>query len=46
MRTTLPLLAILHAKEVPSDKGGTMFADMAAAYAALPDGAADRNSPA
>jgi taurine dioxygenase len=32
----LPLLAILHAKEVPSDKGGTMFADMAAAYAALP----------
>jgi len=33
----LPLLAILHAKEVPSEKGGTMFADMAAAYAALPD---------
>jgi taurine dioxygenase len=32
----LPLLAILHAKEVPSEKGGTMFADMAAAYAALP----------
>ena len=32
----LPLLAILHAKEVPSDKGGTMFTDMGAAYAALP----------
>jgi taurine dioxygenase len=32
----LPLLAILHAKQVPSEKGGTMFADMAAAYAALP----------
>ncbi len=33
----LPLLAILHAKEVPSEKGGTMFADMGAAYQALPD---------
>lgn len=32
----LPLLAMLHAKQVPSEKGGTMFADMAAAYAALP----------
>ena len=32
----LPLLAILHAKEVPSEKGGTMFADMGAAYEALP----------
>src|SRR5579863_3617919 len=32
-----PLLAILHAKEVPSEKGGTMFADMRAAYAALPE---------
>jgi taurine dioxygenase len=32
----LPLLAILHAKEVPSEKGGTMFADMTAAYDALP----------
>jgi len=31
----LPLLAILHAKEVPSEKGGTMFADMRAAYDAL-----------
>jgi taurine dioxygenase len=30
-----PLLAILHAKEVPSRKGGTMFADMRAAYDAL-----------
>jgi len=33
----LPLLAILHAKEVPSEKGGTMFTNMAAAYAALPE---------
>ena len=33
----LPLLAILHAKQVPASKGGTMFADMAAAYAALPE---------
>jgi taurine dioxygenase len=32
-----PRLAILHAKEVPNDKGGTMFADMRAAYDALPD---------
>ena len=31
-----PLLAVLHAKEVPSEKGGTMFANMRAAYAALP----------
>lgn len=31
----LPLLAILHAKEVPSEKGGTMFADMRAAYESL-----------
>ncbi len=33
----LPLLAILHAKEVPSEKGGTMFADMRAAYDTLPN---------
>jgi alpha-ketoglutarate-dependent taurine dioxygenase len=32
-----PRLAILHALEVPSSKGGTMFADMCAAYDALPD---------
>jgi taurine dioxygenase len=30
-----PILAILHAKEIPSEKGGTMFADMRAAYDAL-----------
>jgi taurine dioxygenase len=33
----LPLLAILHAKEVPSAQGGTLFADMRAAYARLPE---------
>ena len=32
----LPLLAMLHALEVPSRKGGTMFANMQAAYDALP----------
>jgi taurine dioxygenase len=32
----LPLLAILHAKEVPAEKGGTLFTDMSAAYATLP----------
>src|SRR5262247_2076548 len=31
----LPLLAMLHAKEVPSEKGGTLFADMRAAYDTL-----------
>jgi taurine dioxygenase len=30
-----PRLAILHAKEVPASKGGTMFADMRAAHDAL-----------
>jgi taurine dioxygenase len=38
----LPLLAILHAKEVPSEKGGTMFADMRAAYDALPSAMRER----
>src|SRR6266478_5669068 len=33
----LPRLAILHALEVPSAKGGTMFADMRAAYDSLPE---------
>ena len=33
----LPRLAILHALELPSAKGGTLFADMRAAYDALPE---------
>jgi len=33
----LPLLAILHALEIPAAKGGTIFADMCAAYDALPE---------
>jgi taurine dioxygenase len=33
----LPRLAILHALEVPNDKGGTIFADMRAAYDELPE---------
>jgi taurine dioxygenase len=37
-----PILAILHAKEIPSSKGGTMFADMRAAYDALPTTMKDR----
>src|SRR5262249_47652790 len=39
-----PILAILHAKEIPSSKGGTMFADMRAAYDALPKTMKDRLS--
>lgn len=38
----LPLLAMLHALEVPSYKGGTMFADMSGAYDALPPAMKDR----
>jgi taurine dioxygenase len=38
----LPLLAILHALEVPLQKGGTIFADMCAAYEALPQAMKDR----
>ena len=40
----LPILAILHAKEIPSSKGGTMFADMSAAYGALSSAMKDRLS--
>ena len=40
----LPLLAILHALEVPAAKGGTMFADMRAAYDALPEAMKQRLS--
>jgi taurine dioxygenase len=37
-----PRLAILHALEIPSAKGGTMFADMRAAYDALPEATKER----
>jgi len=36
-REQLPKLAMLHSLEVPSQKGGTMFTDMRAAYDALPE---------
>src|SRR5690242_15782918 len=38
----LPLLAMLHALEIPATKGGTMFTDMCAAYDALPQTMKDR----
>jgi taurine dioxygenase len=38
----LPRLAILHAVEVPAEKGGTMFANMCAAYDALPPAMKER----
>ena len=40
----LPLLAMLHALEIPATKGGTMFADMRAAYDGLPQAMKDRLS--
>jgi taurine dioxygenase len=39
-----PILAILHAKEIPATKGGTLFADMRAAYDALPTSMKERLS--
>jgi len=39
-----PRLAMLHALEVPSSRGGTMFADMRAAYDTLPAAMKDRLS--
>lgn len=38
----LPRLAMLHAIEVPSTRGGTIFADMRAAYDALPGATKER----
>src|SRR6202048_2469277 len=40
----LPLLAMLHALEIPATKGGTMFADMRGAYDALSPAMKDRLS--
>jgi len=40
--TELPLLAILHALEVPSQRGGTVFADMCKAYETLAPAMKDR----
>jgi taurine dioxygenase len=40
----LPILAILHAKEIPSAKGGTVFADMRAAFDTLSKATQDRLS--
>ena len=42
--SNLPILAILHAKEIPSAKGGTVFADMRSAYDALPKAMQERLS--
>jgi taurine dioxygenase len=39
---TPPKLAILHGLEIPSAGGGTLFADMRAAFDALPDATKDR----